>query len=269
MKKIASLREWRAWRAEVPRPVGFVPTMGALHRGHRSLMERARGQCATGVASVFVNPTQFNDPSDCSSYPDTLEADLDMAREVGMDAVFTPSFRMLYPDDYRYRVTEVDQSLPLEGARRPGHFDGVLTVVLKLLQIIAPDRAYFGEKDWQQLELVRGMVDAFFLPVDIVACPTVREPDGLAMSSRNRRLSVAARMRAPDFHRALVASPSAEVARRRLESAGFSVQYIEDVGGRRHGAVLLEGVRLIDNVPLTPTAVVVETAAGKGKGSSI
>lgn len=269
MKTITSVPEWRAWRAGVPGPVGFVPTMGALHLGHRTLMEKARGECATAVASVFVNPTQFSDPNDCSSYPNTLRADLDMARDVGMDAVFTPSYGLLYPDDYRYRVTEGDRSLPLEGAHRPGHFDGVLTVVLKLLQIIAPDRAYFGEKDWQQLELVRGMVEAFFLPVRIVACPTVREPDGLAMSSRNRRLSVAGRTRAPEFHRALAASTSAEIARRRLESAGFSVQYVEDVDGRRHGAVLLEGVRLIDNVPLKPSTVSVELPARSGKGAPV
>ncbi len=253
MKILSTVEAFRAWRGGAAGPLGFVPTMGALHAGHRSLMERARAECAATVASVFVNPTQFNDPEDCRSYPKTWETDLAMAREAGMDAVFAPTFEALYPDGYRYRVTENGHSLTLEGAHRPGHFDGVLTVVLKLFQIVVPGRAYFGEKDWQQLELVRGMAAAFFMPIEVVACPTVREADGLAMSSRNRRLSPAARSRAPEFHRALVESPTAAAARERLTEAGFSVQYVEDAGSRRLAAVELEGVRLIDNIPLAAT----------------
>ncbi len=138
----------------------------------------------------------------------------------------------------------------LEGAHRPGHFDAVLTVVLKLLQIAAADRAYFGEKDWQQLRLVRGLADAFFLPTAVIACPTVREADGLALSSRNRRLNTADRAKAPAFHRALADSSTADEAVRSLRASGFVVDYVEDVEGRRLGAVRLGNVRLIDNVPL-------------------
>jgi pantoate--beta-alanine ligase len=142
----------------------------------------------------------------------------------------------------------------LEGAQRPGHFDGVLTVVLKLLNLAAAERAYFGEKDWQQLTLVRGLVDAFFLPTEIVACATVREADGLALSSRNRRLLPADRARAPRFHAVLSSAATAEAASRELQASGFVVDYVEDRDGRRLGAVRLGGVRLIDNVPFGAAA---------------
>ncbi|MCC5805698.1 MAG: pantoate--beta-alanine ligase [Opitutales bacterium] len=262
MKVLTTVEAFREWRRGAADPLGFVPTMGALHAGHFSLMEHARAECAAAVASVFVNPTQFDDPDDCRNYPKTWETDLALAREAGMDAVFAPSFEALYPDSYTYRVTETGRSPTLEGEHRPGHFDGVLTVVLKLFQIVAPGRAYFGEKDWQQLDLVRGMAEAFFLPLEVIACPTVREADGLAMSSRNRRLSVAARERAPELYRALVESATAAAARGRLAAAGFSVQYVEDAGTRRLAAVELEGVRLIDNIPLseTPCAAVGDAA---------
>jgi pantoate--beta-alanine ligase len=148
-------------------------------------------------------------------------------------------------------VTEVERSKVLEGACRPGHFDGMLTVVLKLLQLAAAERAYFGEKDWQQLSLVRGLAEAFFLPTTIVACATVREPDGLALSSRNRLLSPSDRLKAPQFHHALSTCPSPDAAARTLGQTGFVVDYVEEWDGRRLGAVRLGGVRLIDNVPVT------------------
>jgi len=242
--------EWRAHRAALGGgPVGFVPTMGALHAGHQSLFARARRGNGVVVASVFVNPTQFDDPADLARYPRTWDADLALM-EGFVDVVLAPTVAELYPDEYRYRVTERDRSRGGEGAQRPGHFDGVLTVVLKLLQWVAPQRAYFGEKDWQQLQLVRGMVDAFFLPVEIVACPTVRAPDGLALSSRNRRLSAAGRIRAAEFPRLLRESASAEAAAAALAGAGFGVDYVEDEPGRRIAAVRLEGLRLIDHVRL-------------------
>ncbi|MFP4541551.1 MAG: pantoate--beta-alanine ligase [Opitutales bacterium] len=253
MKTWDNIAALRAWRRAVPAEagrIGFVPTMGALHRGHAALIEQARAECGIVVVSIFVNPTQFNDPEDCTAYPQPLEADLALCRELGVDGVFLPRRADLYPDGYRYRVTETEASLPREGAFRPGHFDGVLTVVLKLFQLVAPDRAYFGEKDWQQLSLVRGMAKAFFLPLEVVACPTVREADGLALSSRNVRLSPAARARAAVFPRLLAEAPSPEAACAELEGAGFAVEYVEDAEGRRLGAVVLEGVRLIDNLPL-------------------
>jgi pantoate--beta-alanine ligase len=249
---IASLAAWREWRlspAWAGKTVGFVPTMGALHAGHRALLERARAENERVVLSVFVNPSQFNDPNDLANYPRTLQADLALARDC-VDVVLTPLSDEIYCDGYRYRVTETELSRRWEGAHRPGHFDGVLTVVLKLLNAVQPTRAYFGEKDWQQLQLVRGMVDAFLLPVEIVACPTVREPDGLAMSSRNRRLSELGRQHAAEFPKALRTARDAAAAAAYLRVRGFEVDYVEDCGGVRVGAVRVDGVRLIDNVRL-------------------
>ncbi|HWA25735.1 MAG TPA: pantoate--beta-alanine ligase [Lacunisphaera sp.] len=245
-----STADWRKARAALPgTSLGFVPTMGALHTGHRALLARARADNDCVVLSIFVNPTQFNDPADLAKYPRTLEADLAMAAGL-VDHVIVPTAAEMYPDNYHYRVTENSQSRRMEGAHRPGHFDGVLTVVLKLLNLVQPKRAYFGEKDWQQLQLVRGMVQALLLPVEIVACPTEREPDGLALSSRNRRLPPAARERAPQFSKILRTAPSAEAATAALQEAGFKVDYVADEAGRRLGAIHVDNVRLIDNVRL-------------------
>ena len=246
-----AIRRSPAW---TNRSIGFVPTMGALHAGHEALLARARAENERVVLSVFVNPTQFNDPNDLAKYPRTLEADVALAQPY-VDAVVAPNPDAMYPDRYRFRVTEDELSRRWEGAHRPGHFDGVLTVVLKLLAIVQPTRAYFGEKDWQQLQLVRGMVEALMLPFEIVPCPTVRESDGLAMSSRNRRLSPAGRAKAPQFARALREAATAAAAAERLQSEGFEVDYVDDHDGVRLGAIRLEGVRLIDNVRLeTPNA---------------
>lgn len=227
--------------------IGFVPTMGALHEGHRSLLRRARAENEHVVMSVFVNPTQFDNKDDLASYPRTLDADLEFAGGL-VDAVIAPPARALYPDEYRFRVSETVLSRTMEGAQRPGHFNGVLTVVLKLLNLVQPAHAYFGRKDWQQLQLVRCMASAFFLPVQIVECETVREPDGLALSSRNRRLSQAARKQAAAFPRILSHAASSAEAATELAAAGFEVDYVEEHEGVRLGAVRLEGVRLIDNV---------------------
>jgi len=246
------MEDWRRERSSIERSllsVGFVPTMGALHAGHRSLLERARAENDRVVLSIFVNPTQFNDPSDLRRYPRTPEADIELAGGLA-DHVLFPDPAEIYPDGYRYRLTERTLSERLEGAHRPGHFEGVLTVVLRLLNLVCPHRAYFGEKDWQQLQLVRGMVKAFLLPVEIVPCPTVRDPDGLAASSRNRRLSEAGRAKAAAFPRILRDSSAPEEAASALAGAGFGVDYVEDVDGVRLGAVRLEDVRLIDNVRL-------------------
>ncbi|MBE3064150.1 MAG: pantoate--beta-alanine ligase [Spirochaetes bacterium] len=230
--------------------LGFVPTMGALHEGHRSLVRRSKAQNDLTLASIFVNPTQFDNPADLANYPRTLETDLATLSVEGADFVFLPRAAELYPDKYQYRVSERDLSTMMEGAHRPGHFDGVLTVVLKLLHIASAERAYFGEKDWQQLTLVRGMAEAFFLPTTIVGCETVREPDGLALSSRSRRLLPQQREWASHFYRTLSSAQSADAAARELRSSGFTVDYVEDRDGRRLGAVWLGPVRLIDNVPL-------------------
>lgn len=252
-KIVHTVAEWRALRAHhraAGKRVGFVPTMGALHAGHASLFQAARRENGIVLASVFVNPTQFDEQHDFQKYPRTLEADCAVMDAAGVDVAFAPTVGEMYPNGTRYAVVENDFSRELDGAHRPGHFSGMLTVVLKLLQIADAERAYFGEKDFQQLLLVRGMCTAFFLPTEIIACPTIREPDGLALSSRNARLSPAERRLAPQFHAALVTAPSAAAARERLLAAGFVVDYVEERQGRRLGAVRLGQTRLIDNVPL-------------------
>lgn len=253
MKVVESIEELRAERrARGSASTGFVPTMGALHAAHLSLIARARTENERTWASIFVNPSQFDDARDLARYPRPLEADLGLLRAAGCDLVFLPRAADIYPDGYRYRVTEGDLALRFEGASRPGHFDGVLTVVLKLLLLVRPDRAYFGEKDYQQLRLVDGLAKAFFLDTKIVPCPLVREPDGLAMSSRNRLLAADERRRAPAFHRVLAKSiagrQSAEAAGEALAREGFEVDYVADYEGRRLAAVRLGKVRLIDNV---------------------
>jgi len=250
---IHTVAEWRTLRAEyraAKRGVGFVPTMGALHAGHASLFRAARSGNAVVLASVFVNPTQFDEQQDFDKYPRTLETDVALMEASGVDVVFAPSVAEMYPNGTRYAVVENEFSRELCGAHRPGHFSGMLTVVLKLLQIADAERAYFGEKDFQQLQLVRGMTSAFFLPTEIIGCPTVREADGLALSSRNARLSPTERALAPRFHAALSTASTATAARTQLEAAGFLVDYVEDRDRRRLGAVRLGSTRLIDNVPL-------------------
>ena len=249
MEKLATIDSIRSWRQRTPdETVGFVPTMGALHAGHLELIRASIAENDHTLVSIFVNPTQFNDPKDCGSYPISLQTDLLACEAAGVTAVFLPQYGMLYPDDYTYRVTELEESNVLEGAMRPGHFDGVLTVVLKLLLLAKADRAYFGEKDWQQLKLVSGLAKAFFVPTTIIAVPTMREEDGLAMSSRNVRLSSEARILAPEFYRVLSTAVDCAMARSELEALGFEVEYVDERDGRRLGAVQLDGVRLIDNV---------------------
>jgi pantoate--beta-alanine ligase len=249
-KVYASLPEWRAARGGAEfRDVslGFVPTMGALHAGHMALIERARSENDRVVVSIFVNPTQFDNAGDLARYPRSLVDDIAMAGET-VDAVLAPSEAELYADNYRYRVTENDLSRRWEGVHRPGHFDGVLTVVLKLLNIVQPTKAYFGEKDWQQLKLVTGMARALFLPTEIVSCPTVRDPDGLALSSRNARLSPSGRELAGRLPGILRSARDSGAAAARLKREGIAVDYVEDCEGVRLAAVRVEGVRLIDNV---------------------
>jgi pantoate--beta-alanine ligase len=252
MKLFEDIAAWQGERAAQPvaATLGFVPTMGALHEGHVSLVRRSLRENDRTLVSIFVNPAQFNDPADLDRYPRTLASDLALVDAEGVDYVLVPPERQLYPDAYRYRVIETDFAGSLEGAHRPGHFEGVLTVVLKLLQIAGARRAYFGEKDWQQLHLIRGMAQAFFMSTEIVACPTVREHSGLAMSSRNVRLAADDKDRAASLYRVLTSSTSATDARNALEAEGFDVDYVEDRDTRRLAAVRLGGVRLIDNVSL-------------------
>jgi pantoate--beta-alanine ligase len=185
------------------RRIGCVPTMGALHAGHVSLMERSRAEGCFTVASIFVNPTQFGPNEDFSKYPRTTEADLMMCADAGVDVVFLPTVETMYPPLSQTTVSVNKLTTMLEGHCRPGHFAGVTTVVMKLFQIMQPDVAYFGQKDFQQLRVIQQMVEDLNLPIDVVGCPTIREHDGLAMSSRNRYLSAEEREQALCLYRCL------------------------------------------------------------------
>ncbi len=196
-------------RPSLPSPVGLVPTMGALHAGHAALIDRARRECASVVVSIFVNPTQFGPGEDYERYPRTLDADLRVCREHGVDLVFAPEVEAIYPPGHSTMVDPGPLGTVLEGAVRPGHFRGVATVVTILLDLVRPDRACFGQKDGQQAVVIRHLVRDLGLPVGLSIVPTVREPDGLALSSRNAYLSPQERAAAPVLHRALRAAADA------------------------------------------------------------
>lgn len=206
---IAEVRGFLDEARRAGRTVGFVPTMGYLHDGHESLVRRAVADCDTVAVSIFVNPLQFGAGEDLASYPRDLDRDLARCRAAGAAVVFAPSVEEMYPRPVLTTVTVAEVSAPMEGAARPHHFAGVATVVAKLFAIFGAGRAYFGEKDWQQLAVVRQMAADLSFPVEVIGCPTVREPDGLAMSSRNVYLSPDERRRAPVLYRALRAGAEA------------------------------------------------------------
>lgn len=209
MKVITRLAELRVVRQDLPGPFGLVPTMGFLHEGHLSLVRRARAECASVGVSIFVNPIQFGPREDLATYPRDLERDLSLLRPEGVDVVWAPPVEEVYPEGFQTYVTVEEVSRPLEGARRPGHFRGVATVVAKLFNIFQPQRAYFGQKDAQQVVVIRRMTRDLNFPVDIAVCPTVREPDGLAMSSRNTYLDAEERKAATVIYRSLLAAQRA------------------------------------------------------------
>lgn len=249
MKIIKSVEEWRNEQKNFGnKTVGFVPTMGGLHNGHLSLMKKNRVENDIAVASVYLNPTQFNDKKDLETYPANFDDDVKLLESAGIDYLFAPTYDVMYPDDYRYKLSENDFSKMLCGATRPGHFDGVLTVVMKLFNIIQPTNAYFGEKDFQQFQLLKGMVEAFFMNINLIPCPIVREENGLAISSRNRKLSPNGLKIAPKLHEILVMKNSISEKEKLLTEAGFKVDYITEYKGRLYAAAFLEEVRLIDNV---------------------
>jgi pantoate--beta-alanine ligase len=186
--------------------IGFVPTMGALHEGHASLVKESVKENDITVVSVFLNPTQFNDKNDLANYPRTLEADCKLLEKVGADFVFAPSVEEMYPTEDKRHFEYPPVSTVMEGAHRPGHFNGVCQVVSRLFYIVRPDRAYFGEKDWQQIAVIKCMVKALGIKVQVVECPIIREKDGLAMSSRNTLLAADERAIAPNIYKALKSS---------------------------------------------------------------
>ncbi|HQT53249.1 MAG: pantoate--beta-alanine ligase, partial [Rhodobacterales bacterium 17-64-5] len=226
----------RGWRGEV---VGVVPTMGALHDGHLSLVQRARAECDRVIVTIFVNPTQFNNPDDLAKYPRTEAADAALLAPLTPDVIFAPLADQVYPAGFATKITVGGVADPLEGALRPGHFEGVATVVAKLFGMTGADRAYFGQKDWQQLQVIRRMVADLNMGVEVVGCETLRAADGLALSSRNARLTPAARATAPALHRAMTAAaeairggqtpdPALDLARQAVLAAGFeAVEYLD------------------------------------------
>jgi len=277
--KVSDLQQWLAAQRQSGKTVGFAPTMGALHTGHLSLVQAAKSECDMAVASIFVNPSQFNDPKDLEKYPRMPEQDIALLTGAGCDALFMPPVAEVYPPGRDLSVTldfrQLDQVM--EGKFRPGHFAGMATVVKRLLDIVQPDRLYMGQKDFQQLTIVRDMLRQLKSPVELVMCPTAREPDGLAMSSRNLRLSPQMRAAAPAIYQILLAAktafehePADTVQKRAMEEllvAGFRPEYFDLVDGysllpvtHRSGsdfivacvAVWAGDVRLIDNLVLKP-----------------
>lgn len=209
MKTAITIEELRAIRSGLPNPVGLVPTMGYLHAGHLSLVQRARAECASVVATIFVNPTQFGPYEDLQAYPRDLPRDLGSLTAEGVDLTWMPTDEIMYPPGFQTWVTVEQAAAPLEGAMRPGHFRGVATVVAKLFNAVQPQKAYLGQKDAQQAIVIRRMVQDLNFPLEVVVCPIVREPDGLAMSSRNVYLDPALRAAAPVLFQALLTASQA------------------------------------------------------------
>jgi pantoate--beta-alanine ligase len=297
MINFSDLTNWQTERAAFSPTlkVGFVPTMGNLHPGHLSLCKQSQMENDLTIVSIFVNPTQFNQQTDYLLYPKTLEADLKMLEEIGVDYCVLPTAEQLYPDDYQYRIEEhafsklysqqlgfrlganergegvYDQYMTddervcnnsenssaqsMEGQFRPGHFTGVLTVVMKLFQLIKPHHAYFGEKDFQQYELIKKMVQAFFMDIQVQVGPTIREKSGLAYSSRNNRLSPAEKQLADTFAK-IFRQPHKTLTdiQTELEQAQIQVEYLQTLNERRFVAVHIGQVRLIDNYNVEESA---------------
>jgi pantoate--beta-alanine ligase len=276
IRTIAALRDHLRLERSADRTIGLVPTMGAFHAGHASLMERARRETDVVVVSLFVNPAQFGPGEDLAAYPRDEQRDAGVAEAAGVDVLFAPPVEEVYPASFQTTVTVGELAEPLEGARRPGHFDGVATVVVKLLNMVQPDVAFFGQKDAQQALVVRRVVGDLDIPTRIEVCPTVREPDGLAMSSRNAYLAPAERQRAVALRRALDAAEQAVAAGERdagavataahaaMEPYGVEPEYLALVSSdslrpvdRIDGQILVAlaarvgPARLIDNTLIT------------------
>jgi len=278
MRSVAEVREYLARARRSGRTIGLVPTMGALHAGHISLMEKARGQCDVLAVTIFVNPLQFGPNEDYQRYPRNLERDLEACERVGVDVVFAPAFEALYVSEQKIFIEITQLADHLCGPFRPGHFRGVATVVAKLFNVIQPNKAYFGEKDYQQLCVIRKMVEDLNLPIEIVPVATYREPDGLALSSRNVYLEPEGREAAPTLFRALssarkmIEDGEKDVAVIKESSAWIldaeshirleyfeivdpmNLQPVTEIAGevRIAGAVWIGKTRLIDNVSAVP-----------------
>jgi pantoate--beta-alanine ligase len=281
MMIVSTLEELRSARAILEEPVGLVPTMGYLHEGHLSLVRRAAEECTSVAISIFVNPTQFGPSEDLAAYPRDMERDLRLLESLGVDLVWTPTPEIMYPAGYQTWVQVEALTNPLEGAMRPGHFRGVTTVVAKLFNAVQPAKAYFGQKDAQQAAVIRRMAGDLNFPLEVVVCPTVREPDGLAMSSRNAYLNPEQRRAATVLYRALNAAKEAYEAGERdaevlraimretlateplahmqyVSCADYdSLEELKTASGKAllSMAVIVGKTRLIDNIVLESKAV--------------
>ena len=278
-RTLTGLRAQTAQWRKAGETIGVVPTMGALHQGHLSLARAARESCDRVIVTIFVNPKQFNNPEDLKNYPRTEDDDARKLESIGVDLIYVPDGALMYPDGFATNVSVGGLTDMLCGAHRPGHFDGVATVVSKLFMQTSADKAFFGEKDYQQLQIVRRMAADLDIPIAVVGCPTIREMDGLAMSSRNLLISDRARVKAPalaevmnDMAAQLRDGGSMDAiagdAAARITTAGFNeVEYLElrsgedlallnkaQPGARLFAAAWLAGVRLIDNIAVSDGA---------------
>lgn len=254
MEVINSIQTWQILRQKIDPQlsIGFVPTMGCLHQGHGSLIEKSVKENDITILSIFINPTQFNDESDFKNYPKTIENDLALAKNLGVDYVLMPDQSEFYPNGYQFKLTSTHPlSIQMEGKHRPGHFDGVLTIVMKLLQLAKANFAYFGEKDFQQLELIRLMAADFFLETQIIGCPTIREQSGLALSSRNTRLTKEQRKTADQFAAIFTENKNnQEKILNEFSQLNLNLEYLEQYENRLLTAVKINDIRLIDNVKI-------------------
>ncbi|MDX1435556.1 MAG: pantoate--beta-alanine ligase [Anaerolineales bacterium] len=239
MITVTDLTDLRLERAQLPEPLGLVPTMGFLHEGHLSLVRRARQECASVAATIFVNPTQFGANEDLSTYPRDIPRDLSLLEESGADLVWTPTPEIVYPPGFQTEINVKEVSVPLEGARRPGHFVGVATVVAKLFNAVQPQKAYFGQKDAQQAVVLKRMARDLNMAVELVICPIVREPDGLAMSSRNTYLNPQEREAATVLYRSL------QAAQARFEAGERSAEALRGEVARVVGAEPLANLQYV------------------------
>ncbi len=255
MKVFKRLDDWCLYRKSLGslNTIGFVPTMGALHVGHEALMKKAIDENDISIVSIFVNPLQFNDSSDYEQYPNTLDADITMLEKLGVDALILPNEQEMYAQENKYMIAAEHPYLDIfEGAHRPGHFKGVLTIVLKLLNLVSAGNAYFGEKDYQQYRLIKAMAEDLFLKTNIVACETIRENSGLPYSSRNKLLSKDEHLLAEQVSKMIqqVNSQTILSIKQKLLKLGIKMDYLEIKDNRVFSAIKINAIRLIDNFSL-------------------
>ncbi|MCP4474383.1 MAG: pantoate--beta-alanine ligase [Gammaproteobacteria bacterium] len=256
MNIIQNLDEWQAIRESIPNSdsIGFVPTMGCLHQGHASLIKQSTADNALTIVSLFVNPTQFNNNSDFQNYPITFDSDCELANRYGADYLLVPDKQAMYPDGNKIGFSiNHEFAKILEGEYRNNHFNGVLTVVMKLLNLVRPQQLYLGEKDYQQYVLLDHMVKNYFIPTRVIMCPTIRDASGLALSSRNQRLSEKEQHLARQFAQLLhqCSASSLEQTKQAMIDLGIQPEYLEVHNDRLFAAAYIKDVRLIDNILLT------------------